>query len=505
MRRMTPRRPRALVVSAGVIAACALAGTAGCAAAPGTGPWPAPATGPVTVTLVSGADASISAGDKPVNSRDTGMYRQLVDWWNAYEAPVTHITVQLDLIGGGSATEDHSEMLGSAQAGDPRYDIYNLDSQWVPEFAAGGYIRLLDGHLGTGGFLPQPLASGKDPSGRLYAAPFTTDVGLLYYRADLVHQPASRLATFNQVMQAARSDRAGDPDITEGYSGQFAAYEGLTVNLLEIIRGYEPDAIGPDGTIRDPAAVATGLQQLIDQMGTGGQIPGSELSATEAQSFTAFATGKAVFMRNWPIYYNRIATSTLPGSSQVAQNLRVMPLPFPSVLGGQDLAISTASPHPDAALQVVRFLTSRQAEECLFAVGGFPATRQDAYTKDYRKAPPLPGDYQAPGYAAVKGRPLCGDKPGRQLRIGPTILKAIGKTIPRPVTPYYTEFSTLIQDQVWSLLSAASLNQGTDLGSAVAVLATDLQYAASGHAPPSPGGASQPPAPTTPASRSLPP
>jgi multiple sugar transport system substrate-binding protein len=473
--------PRAVLRSARVIAACALAGTAGCTV-PGTGPWPAPATGNVTVTIVSGTDASISAGDKPVNSRDTGMYRQLVDWWNEYEAPVTHITVHLALISGGSATEDHSEMLGSAQAGNARYDIYNLDGQWVPEFAAAGYIRLLDGHLDPGGFLPQPLASGKDSSGRLYAAPFTTDVGLLYYRADLVHQPASSLTTFNQVMQAARSDRAGDAAITEGYAGQFAEYEGLTVNLLEIIRGYAPDAIGPDGTIRDPAAVAAGLQQLMDQMGAGGQIPGAELSATEAQSFTAFATGKAMFMRNWPIYWNRIATSTLPGSSQVAQHLGVLPLPFPSVLGGQDLAISTASPHPDAALQVVRFLTSRQAERCLFAVGGFPATRQDAYPK----AGPLPGDYQAPGYPRVAGHPLCGDVAGRQVNIGRTILQAIGKAIPRPVTPYYTEFSTLVQDQVSALLNAASRNQSTDLRSAVAVLATDLQHAASGHAPPPP-------------------
>lgn len=480
---MTGRRGAILLAAA---LACA-AGAAGCAPAPGAGPWPAPAAEPVTVTILTGTDTSISAGDAPLHSFDTGMYSELVDWWNTYEAPQTRIRIRLAVVDGG-ATLEHSQMLAAAQAGDAQYDIYNLDGQWVPEFAAAGYIRLLQGHLATEGFLPQPLASGEDGSGRLYAAPFTTDVGLLYYRTDLVDS-ASPLGTFDQVMRAAQQARLKDPAITEGYAGQFAEYEGLTVNLLEIIRGYAADAIGADGTIRDPPAVAAGLEQLVGQIGL--QIPGSELSASEAQSFTAFATGQAVFMRNWPIYFNQIATATLPGSSQVARNFTVSPLPFPSVLGGQDLAISASSPHPDAALKVISFLTSQQAERCLFAVGGFPATRRAAYADDTT----LPTQYTGRGLVAVTGGPLCGDKPGRQLKIGSTILQAIGQTIPRPVTPYYTEFSALIQDRVWPLLLAASHNHRVDLHGAVAALAADIQYAVSGHAPLSPGGTSQPPGP----------
>jgi multiple sugar transport system substrate-binding protein len=482
---MTGGRRRAAALLAAAVA-CA-AGAAGCAPAPGTGPWPAPAAGPVTVTILTGTDTSISAGDRPVRSGDTGMYRELADWWNVHEARLTGIQIGLAVVNGG-ATLAHSQMLAAAQAGDAHYDIYNLDGQWVPEFAAAGYVRSLAGHLATAGFLPQPLASGEDGSGRLYAAPFTTDVGLLYYRTDLVNG-ASPLGTFDEVMRAAQLGRQKGQGITEGYAGQFADYEGLTVNLLEIIRGYRPDAIGADGTIRDPAAVAAGLQQLVDQIGL--QIPGSELSASEAQSFTAFATGQAVFMRNWPIYYNQIQTATLPGSGEVHDHFAVSPLPFPSVLGGQDLAISASSPHPDAALKVISFLTSEQAELCLFAVGGFPATREAAYAA----RAPLPTGYTAPGYPAVTGSPLCGHTAGRQQTIGNTILTAIGKAIPRPVTPYYTEFSALIQDQVWPLLSAASRGDHIDLHSAVAALAADIQYAASGHAPSPPGGTHQPPGP----------
>ena len=462
------RRTPSITLTAVALAACVV----GCATAPGTAPWPPAATGPVTITILSGTDSSISPGSQPLDGA-TGIYSELVAWWNTYEEPLTGIRVRLDIIGGG-ATLEHSEMLAAAQAGDASYDIYNLDNEWVSEFAAGGHIRSLEGTFPKGGFLRQPRASGKDSSGLLYAAPFTTDVGLLYYRSDLVHD-ASSLSKFEQILGDARKVQGSHPAMTVGYAGQFAEYEGLTVNLLEIINGEVPDPIGTDGTIRDPAAVAAILQQLIDEL--GGQIPASEVSSyTELQAYQAFAGGHAVFMRNWPIYYN-LLTAPQSGSSVPARNIGVIPLPFHSVLGGQDLAISTSSAHPKEALQVIEFLTSRQAERCLFAVGGFPATRSNAYAANSQ----LPARYQIARHPAVTGHPLCGSTTGRQLSIGYEIQKGIARSVPRPVTPYYTEFSTLVQDQVWPLLSNASQHKNYSASSTANTLATDIQAALSGH------------------------
>jgi multiple sugar transport system substrate-binding protein len=469
------RRIKSITLTVAILTACATS----CTTAPGTAPWPPPVTGRVTITILSGTDTSISPGNQPLGGA-TGMYGELVNWWNLNEEPLTGIHVQLDTIDGG-ATLEHSEMLAAAQAGDTQYDIYNLDNEWVSEFAAGGYIRSLQDAFPTVGFLSEPLASGQNASGQLYAAPFTTDVGLLYYRSDLV-QNASSLSTFEQVLQAAHRVQGKDPAMTVGYAGQFAKYEGLTVNLLEIIRGEAPDAIGPDGAIRDPTVVATTLAQLAVALAPGGQIPGSEVSSyTEAQSYQAFADGHAVFMRNWPIYYNQL-TAPQSGSTIAARNFGVVPLPFPSVLGGQDLAISTSSAHPAEALQVVEFLTSPQAERCLFAVGGFPATRSSAYAGKNSK---LPTRYQAVGQPAVTSRPLCGSATGGQLNISKEILQGIAKSAPRPVTPYYTEFSTIVQDQVWPLLSNASQNEIYSVPDTVNILATDIQAALSGHAAPS--------------------
>lgn len=460
-------------------AAACLAAVAGCTATatvapPGTQPWPPRAEGNITVTILSGTDTSVSAGNEPVNKDEPGMYSELVDWWDKYETPVTHIRVVLDTIPGG-ATVTHSEMLADAEGGEAGYDIYNLDGEWVPEFAAAGYIRSLQGRPGTTGFLAQPLESGEN-AGLLYAAPFTTDVGLLYYRKDLV-TPAqiAGLHTFSELTGFAGPTTISHPELADGYAGQFADYEGLTVNLLEIIHGDDPNAFAADGTVRDSDAVTQGLQQLFDAIYTTSVIPAAELSYTESQGFTAFATGKALFMRNWPIYYELLSTGSVPGASYVASHFDVAPLPFPSVLGGQDLAISTQSRHPDAALRVIEYLTSREAERCLFAVGGFPATRQSAYSADTA----LPT-----GYENVQGHPLCGTRPGSSPQIGKIILKAIGKAFQRPRIRYYTEFSAVVQHVVPRLLNPPSGTDVGDVGDAVSALIAGLKATASGRASP---------------------
>jgi multiple sugar transport system substrate-binding protein len=469
-------RKIAVVLAAGAV-------VAGCGGPPGTQPWPhgAPAPGQdVTITILSGTDTSASAGNQPVRTGEPGMYQQLADWWNNNEEPGQHIRIKVDVVPGG-ATVAHSQMLAAAQArgapGAGGADIYNLDGEWVPEFAAAGYLRSLRGHLATGGFLAKSLASGEDTSGRLYAAPFTTDVGLLYYRDDLASRAqVARQRTFNQLMMLAQAVRR--PGMAD-YAGQFGDYEGLTVNTLEIVHGVDRAAFAANGTVADPGAVSDGLQQLLDAFrpvdpSTPAEIPSAERTYQEAQSLTDFATGHAVFMRNWPIYYEQLAAATGPGTSYVSGHFGVAPLPFPSVLGGQDLAIAASSPHPAQALAVIRFLTSAPAERCLFAVAGFPATRSSAYA---------PGDALPDGYLQTRGRPLCGTQPGRELAIAKVILAGIATAIPRPATRYYTEFSTVIRNQVSGMLSRAARG-GVSVGDVVSAITAGTKAAATGRAPP---------------------
>ena len=295
---------------------------------------------------------------------------------------------------------------------------------------------------------------------------------MLYYRTDYVSKgEVAELHSFQELMALASNIRSPDSGVTVGYAGQFADYEGLTVNLLEIIHSDDANAFNANGTVRDSNAVTEGLTQLDDAMYDSSVIPPAELSYTEAQAFTAFATGQALFMRNWPIYYELLKTASVPGSSYVASHFAVARLPFPSVLGGQDLAISAGSRHPTAALQIIKYLTSPQAEQCLFAVGGFPATRRSAYAT---------GAALPAGYGGIAHHPLCGSRPGLSPQIGQTILAGIADSFQRPRTPYYTEFTDVVQDQATQALNGTD---GIDLADPMNALVSGLRAAASGLAP----------------------
>ncbi|HEY1643849.1 MAG TPA: extracellular solute-binding protein [Streptosporangiaceae bacterium] len=459
--------------AAGTLIAAIVAMLAASCTSASPSPWPRDRYQAEEIHIISGADSSISPGNSPVVLGEPGMYEQLVNYWNKYEEPRFGFGVELDVVPGG-ATAEHSEMLAAAQTGGSQYDIYNLDSQWVPEFADDGYIMPLQGRVGERPFLTRPLLSAE-ASGQLYAVPFTTDVGLLYYRSDLVTKAELRnlnRRSFGALISLARSVMGRHPaGITEGYAGQFASYEGLTVNALEAIWSRDPTAFSSDGTIDDNAKVTAGLQDLVNAFAPLGQAPAvirpAELTYQEEQAFADFASGQAVFMRNWPIYYDKLAAQR-PSSEQAVADFGVEPLPFPSALGGQDLAISAGSPDPHEALEVVNFLTSQAAERCLFAVGGFPATRASAYAQNGS----LP--------QGAVGRPsLCGTKALQEVKIGGTILTALKSAIPRPSTRYYTVFTTVLQDQVHEMLKDHVQAAATER-----TLATDLISASTGHAPP---------------------
>ena len=468
-----------MLVKSAAVAGLASLILPGCTAQPP--PWPQDSPVAGMIRILTGSDASNSAGSDPVGGA-AGMYDQLANWWNIHEGFGTRFSIEFVQVPGG-ATAEHSAMLSAAQSRDAQYDIYNLDSQWVNEFATRGYIRSLAGQaIDTSGFLPKSLASAENPSGELNALPFTTDVGLLYYRSDLV-QPSQLAAvhSFRDLIRLAASIvRTRPAGVTVGYTGQFDDYEGLTVNALEAIWGHDRNAFGGNGTVADQAAVSAGLSDLASAFTTN-VTPRAETTYQEEQAAADFADGKAVFMRNWPIWYTRIKSSpTLAGEPETADVIKyvhVRPLPFPSVLGGQDLAVATSSRNPNAALKVIQYLTSESAERCLLAVAGFPATRASAYSSG-----PLPSA------ASSDGQPdaYCGTvpSPGFTAELRAAIHRALDSAISRPTTSYYTEFSTIVQARVCNFLTRAIGGTSPSADTVASSLAVGLADAASGRSPP---------------------
>lgn len=90
----------------------------------------------------------------------------------------------------------------NAGASDP--DILQLDVIWTPEFAAAGWILPLNRfHPDTAAFFPPTIEANRWRDS-LYALPWFADVGMLYWRTDLMRSPP---ATFAELVQQARRAR----------------------------------------------------------------------------------------------------------------------------------------------------------------------------------------------------------------------------------------------------------------------------------------------------------
>ena len=259
-----------------------------------------------------------------------------------------------------SSSELHAMLVTKLRARDPHLDLFLIDVVWPAEFAAAGYLEPLDDLFDAAAlarFFPGPIEADT-VDGRLVAAPFNVDAGLLYFRKDLVDAPPE---TWPQLAEQAAAVTARHSEMV-GYTGQFDRYEGLVCNMMELIRSNGGRLELPLDA-RAGEAVAWVRDRLL-----GPVAPRAVLNQRETESREVFLQGHAVFHRNWPETW-KIAND--PARSKVAGKVGLAPLPrfeggrSVSTLGGWQLAVARHSPRKDAARALVRYLTSFDVQKRL--------------------------------------------------------------------------------------------------------------------------------------------
>ena len=263
-----------------------------------------------------------------------------------------------------------SERLGLFQqllaAHAPDVDVFQIDVVW-PGILAGHLVDLAPYAEDRPRQHFAAIVANNTVRGRLVAMPWYADVGVLYYRTDLLEryreQPvpqtwAGLAASAARIQDAERA--AGRPRIW-GFVWQGRAYEGLTCNALEWIASHGGGTLVDDQgriTVDNPRAIAAVRQAAgwIDRI-----TPRGVLNYTEEEARAVFQSGQAVFMRNWPYAYALANAQDSPLRGRVG----VAPLPkggpdgvHAGTLGGGQLAGSRYSRHRDQAIDLVLHLTS---------------------------------------------------------------------------------------------------------------------------------------------------
>ncbi|MGX5716052.1 ABC transporter substrate-binding protein [Arthrobacter sp. MAHUQ-56] len=369
----------------------------------------------------SDADANLD-GRGPITyvqgKDNSNVVRPLVEKWNAAH-PNEKVTFKEQT---DQADQQHDDIVQHFQAKQSDYDVVDVDVVWTAEFAAKGWLQPLKDKMAidTSAML-KPTVESATYKGTLYAAPQTSDGGILYYRKDLVPTPPKTWDEMMGMCSIAQANGIGC------YAGQFSKYEGLTVNASEAINSAGGSVLNKEGKPDlNTAEAKAGLENLAKAYANG-NIPKEAITYKEEDSRQAFQSGKLLFLRNWPYAFNLITTE---GSSAVKDKTGLAALPGKdgpgaSSLGGHNLAVSVYSKNKATALDFLKFMTSEETEK-------FYATQGSL-------APVLGKLYEDQELVA-------------KLPYLPVLKTSIENAVPRPVTPFYPAVTKAIQDNAYSAI-----------------------------------------------------
>lgn len=312
----------------------------------------------------------------------------------------------------------HDQLITSLSSGKSDYDVLSLDVVWAGEFGAAGYIKALDSMMKDSDMKKTDFNSGSMASGnykgKQYTLPFFPDLGLLYYRSDIVSkEDGEKLVsgdyTYADLAEMAKK-YAGTKDAEIGYVYQSKQYEGLTCNVTEFTGSY-----------KDIKGGLETMKSFTDSDFT----PDDILNYTEGETHNAFIQGKAVFARNWPYQYGMVKSEDSP---LTVEQINVAPLPNGGTVGGWLLAISNKSKNQEGAWEFLKFTAGEKGQKIMSTVGGYlPGYNKLLEDKEVLESNPMLS------YEGFK--------------------KALSGTISRPVSAEYSKTSDAIQLNVHSYLS----------------------------------------------------
>lgn len=312
-----------------------------------------------------------------ITGADKEIHEKVADLWNE-ENPDKQVEVAFLA---PTADEQRQAMFQDLQSGAGEFDVLALDVVWTGEFADNEYIISLEEFRGDveGENLPGAINSSQWQN-ELFALPYSSNGGFLYYRTDLVDEAPQ---TWDEVMEVG-IEKADEEGIG-GFVGLGDQYEGFVVNYLQLFwsaGGELFDDAQENSTFLEGDAAERALDWLIDANENGLLAKGFD-SMVEDDARALFQAGDAVFMHNWPY-----AIPLLEGEeeeSDVEGKFDYAPLPGfdgndgVGALGGLNNAVSALSDNPDVAKEFVLWAATDPDAQGILKDSSLPPTQLSQY------------------------------------------------------------------------------------------------------------------------------
>lgn len=319
----------------------------------------------------------------------------------------------------------------SLEAEQKNPDLFLMDVIWVNQFAESDWIEPLNKYIAQSSlsiddFFSAIVNQVDIYNDTLYALPVFLDIGLLYYRTDLLKKYGFEKPpeTWNELKNIALKIQSAEKSINNNFSGyvwQGAQYEGLVCTFLEFAasnNGYFQINDSVFVNIPENEEALQFMQNLIQKYNISPRNTYTELKEEEVRRI--FQRGNAMFERNWT--YARSLHNL--EDSRVKGKFDIAPLPHfeggksAATLGGWHVGISKYSDVKEEAWDFIEYITSYEVQKKMFTTIGWNPSRKDIYSDT----------------------DLLAENPHLK-----TLEEIFTNSVSRPTLPYYLQISEVIQ------------------------------------------------------------
>ncbi len=290
-------------------------------------------------------------------------------------------------------TNERKELLTrSLRNKSDRMDIFEVDLIWVKRFAK--WCLPLSGYFSKeeqSKFLNNSIASCYYDS-TLVAIPYYFDIGVLYYRDDLLRKISSykevkkeleKSITWKDFIKLSNKFRNSKNPF---YVFSAEDYEGLVCFYLELVLSQNKNFFNEKKIDLTRPECVKALNLLVDLVWKDKISPTDVTDFNENSGYEYFLKKNAVFFRGWPNF--KKDDRNLYQDSTKTKYLVKTALPHFAgntpgfVIGGWNLMVSKYTPKKEEIKKFLKFIVSEKAQKILYEEGGYLPTLKKFYTDE---------------------------------------------------------------------------------------------------------------------------
>ncbi|HWI64885.1 MAG TPA: sugar ABC transporter substrate-binding protein [Symbiobacteriaceae bacterium] len=297
-----------------------------------------------------------------------------------------HVTLKVTVLDWGSAL---TKITTAATSGEGP-DLLQLGTTWTPAVAATGALEKINlaDFGGKDAFFPASLSTNNlAPTQDYYGIPWFVDLRAMYYRTDVFKKagvdPKTAFATWDSFKEAMK--KINGTEIEAGK--KMAAYGFPGKNDWNVLHFIFPWIWGAGGNelTADNKKAAVSSNEAVDGLMfytsfvREGLTPKALLEKNTADVDNAFHAGEFSVLVEGPQLIRSYYTDPAKGGNSdklVAKNYDVAPMPAGpkgryTFFGGSNLSVWKASKNKAAALDLLKFLGSKDGAVAYAKINGY--------------------------------------------------------------------------------------------------------------------------------------